>query len=235
MPKHIFCLMLCLIAHPSRLVLNFDLLLDSDQWSCVLWASVPTRDPAQPDPTQLGPARPLVPHTPMRAPSLSLSHSIPRAATSSPSLPPLLHLFALGDPVDGYRRILDPKVSSPFPVSLPPSPFLPPCARCPRPYPSSRSPRGPSPLPLGAATRPVPTPRRGSAWPPYLPSARQRGPLPLPLPRGAWPLVQLADPGTRSAFPRAQLLRARRLNFSLISFKFSLINVLCRVLRRATI
>jgi hypothetical protein len=45
------CLMLCLIARPTRLVSDFDSLLDSDQWSCTLWASVLARDPAQPDPT----------------------------------------------------------------------------------------------------------------------------------------------------------------------------------------
>jgi hypothetical protein len=228
--------MLCLVARPSRLVLNFDSLLDSDQWSCVLWASVPTRDPTQPDPTQLGPARPLAPHTPMRAPSLSLSHFVPRATTSSSSLPPLFHLFALGDPVDSYCRILDPKVSSPFPFSLPPSPFLPPCARCPRPYPSSRSPRGPSPLPLGAATRPIPAPRRGGAWPPYLPLGATAQPPALAL--APWCATPGATRGPQRgpAWPQhAQHLRARRLNFSLISFKFSLINVMCRVLRRATI
>jgi hypothetical protein len=37
-----------------------------------------------------------------------------------------------------------------------------------------------------------------------------------------------------SAFPRAQPQRARRSNFSLISFEFSLMNMLRRALRRAT-
>jgi hypothetical protein len=83
MPKHIsFCVMLCLIARPSRLASDFDSQLDSDQWSHVLWTSVPARDPAQPDPTQPDPAqpnstqpdpacpplRPWRPNTPMRPP-----------------------------------------------------------------------------------------------------------------------------------------------------------------------
>jgi hypothetical protein len=44
---YFFCLMLCLIARPPRLVSDFDSQLDFDQWSCVLWASVL----AQPDPS----------------------------------------------------------------------------------------------------------------------------------------------------------------------------------------
>jgi hypothetical protein len=85
-----------LIARPARLVSDFDSQLDSDQWSCVSWASVPARDPDQPDPTQPGlarraPTRPWRPTPPMRAPSLSLSHLIfPRSnslSLSSTSLP----------------------------------------------------------------------------------------------------------------------------------------------------
>jgi hypothetical protein len=99
---YFFCLMLCLIARPSRLVSDFDSQLDSDQWSCVLWASVPARDLAQPDTTQLSPTGPLATRpwrsTPPMRP-LSLSHLVSRAATPSPFLPPLSHLFALGDPV----------------------------------------------------------------------------------------------------------------------------------------
>jgi hypothetical protein len=124
-----FCVMLCLITRPSRLISDFDSELDFDQWSCVLWASVPARDPAQPDPTQPGPARPRVPlaPTPPCAPPLPLSHLVfPRSNSLSLSLSStsLSHLFALGDPVDGYRLFLDPKVSSPLlslslPLSLP--------------------------------------------------------------------------------------------------------------------
>jgi hypothetical protein len=66
---------------------------------CV-WASVPARDPAQPNP-----ARPSVPSRALGAPHphapplyLSLIR-FSRAATPTPSLPSLSHLFALGDPV----------------------------------------------------------------------------------------------------------------------------------------
>jgi hypothetical protein len=45
----------------------------------------------------------------------------------------------------------------------------------------------------------------------------------------------LACPGARRAFPRARPSRARHLNFGLINFKFSLVDVLRRVLRRATV
>jgi hypothetical protein len=70
---------------------------------CVLWASVPARDPTRPSPAQLGapPARPGAPHPPC-APSLSLSHLIfPRNNSLSLTLSStsLSHLFALGDPV----------------------------------------------------------------------------------------------------------------------------------------
>jgi hypothetical protein len=75
--------------------------------------------PRPPPPTSPAPGHaPLAPHTPLCAPPPSLSHFVSRAATSSPSL---CHLFALGDPVDGYRWILDPKVSPHLPLS---SPFL---------------------------------------------------------------------------------------------------------------
>jgi hypothetical protein len=69
-----------LISRPSHLVSDFDSYLVSDQWSCVLWASIPTHDPAQPDPTQPGPARPAHPRrpTPPYAPlPLSLSFGFP--------------------------------------------------------------------------------------------------------------------------------------------------------------
>jgi hypothetical protein len=60
------------------------------------------------------------PHTAMGPPP-SLYHLVSHTATPSPSLPPLSHLFALRDPVDGYRRVLDPKVSPHLRLS---SPFL---------------------------------------------------------------------------------------------------------------
>jgi hypothetical protein len=66
---YFFCLMLYLIARPSRLVSDFDSQMDSGQWSCVLWASAPARDPAQPDPARCARA-PLAPHPP--PPSISL-------------------------------------------------------------------------------------------------------------------------------------------------------------------
>jgi hypothetical protein len=130
--------------------------------------------------TQPGPARSRAhphPHAP------PLSHFVSRAATPSPSLPPLSHLHALGDPVDGYHRIFDPKVSS------------------------SHSP-SPSPFPFPACVPAPPPPRRGLLVPPPraqpprlpqrgLPGALARG---LPPPRGAapWPLVRgLSSPDAR--------------------------------------
>jgi hypothetical protein len=60
----------------------------------------------RPTPPQRAPAG--APHNPPPCvPPLPLSHLVSLAAT--PSLPPLSHLLALGDPLDGYRRILDPK------------------------------------------------------------------------------------------------------------------------------
>jgi hypothetical protein len=109
-----------------------------------------------------------------------------RAATSSPSLPPLFHLLCPRcDPVDGCRRSSDPKVSFPSPSSLPP--------------------------------------------------------FPLPCPRAPWRGPDLA-PGARNAFtyarspvPTRTALACATFKFRLTSFKFSLIYVLRRVLRRATI
>jgi hypothetical protein len=219
---------------------------------------------------QPGPAR-GAPHPPC-APPPSLSHCVSRAATSSPSLPPLFHLFALGDPVDGYRWILNPKVSSPLPFSLPLSPSLSPCMWRPHPCPSSRSPRGPSPLPLAPAPRrgptPLPSARRHVAPTPPLGATRGTPPLPLaaaPCPRScpaalgprcgsrplAWPARPLVRPlplavpdaagvvPTRLVGPCVAPARVAPIcatfKFQLISFKFSLINKLCRVLRRTMI
>ena len=159
--------------------------MDSDQWSCVLWASVPSRDPTKPDP-----ARPGAPTPPCTPPSLSHFGSPRNNSLSSTSLPSPCPRC---DPVDGYRQFLDPKVSSPLlSLSLP---FPLPCARpCPHPHarvparglaawlasawPPRRGPRGTAPggssrhdpavWPLGAtpwrgpATRPPGgSPRRG--------------------------------------------------------------------------
>jgi hypothetical protein len=116
------------------------------------------------------------------------------------------------------------------------------------------------PLPGALARRAAPysPPSRGVRPLPSL-LARRRGPLPGPLSwRGArlgpWPLGRgsmaplraapaLGQRGPRrgpcparglpSAFPRTQPQRAWRSNFSLISFEFSLMNVLGRALRRA--
>jgi hypothetical protein len=132
--------------------------------------------------------------------------------------------------VDSYRRFLDPKVSSPpfsLYLSLPPLytslcvslPLSPP--RVPARVPAER-PRPPS----GAASpvAPLPSPRRGPVWP-------SPGGAPAPLRGPVWPC-----PGTVLVDPRhTHPQRARRLNFSLITFIFSSINVLRRVHRRATI
>jgi hypothetical protein len=96
------------------------------------------------------------------------SHLVSRVATPSPSLPPLSHLFALDDPVDGYRRFLDPKVSSalPLPLSLPLPPLSPFPACVPILFPLS--PR-PCARPGGAA-HPSTALWRGSPW--HSPMAR---------------------------------------------------------------
>jgi hypothetical protein len=159
--------MLCLITRPSRLVSEFDLQLDSNQWSCVLWASVPGRDLAQHDPTRPLAARPWRPTPPCAPPPLSLIW-FSRVATPSPFLPPLFDLFVLGDPVDGYRWFLDPKVSSPIlSLSLSPSPSPFPFPVC-VPAPPARVLAcllggGVAPSwPLGAVAWPQPSPRRGT-------------------------------------------------------------------------
>jgi hypothetical protein len=140
--------------------------------------------------TQPGPARSRAhphPHAP------PLSHFVSRAATPSPSLPPLSHLHALGDPVDGYHRIFDPKVSSSHSPSPSPFPF-PACVPAPPP------PRGAASwsLPLarslpGSRSAAFPVPSRAASPPPAarLPGpscaaslAPTRGPLPVAARRG---------------------------------------------------
>jgi hypothetical protein len=195
--------MLCLIACLSRQVSDFDSQLDSDQWSCVLWASVPAPDLAQPDPTQSG--APRAPHIPpMRPLSISLSFDFSRAATPSPSLAPLSHLFALGDPVKVIAGFLDPKVSFPllslsFSLSLslsPPFsfPVRHPCPALVRPHPApARCPcpplgAAPSGLPGGARPSPRRGPGRSRGGAPAPPPARPRSAprwRPRPSPRAA--------------------------------------------------
>jgi hypothetical protein len=89
------------------------------------------------------------------SPACSLAPLVSRAATSSPFLPLLSHLLALGDPVDRYRRILDPKVSS-FPLSL--SLSLPPLSLSLHGLPASPRVRGPL-VPRPHARPPVPLAR----------------------------------------------------------------------------
>jgi hypothetical protein len=183
----------------------------------VLWVFGPARSPAS-DPTWPGPgARPLCPHTPHARPPpfLSISFCFPRRnllSLSSTSLPPPCPRC---NPLDGYRRFLDPKVSSPPLSSLPLPPFFfPACGPwlpCAWPLASpTRGPRHPGSLAHG----PLPPAARS-------PCPRRRG---VPAPHGS-----AAPRGSPDAFPRAQPQRVLRLNFSLINFKFSLINVLCRV------
>jgi hypothetical protein len=154
----------------------------------VLWASVPARDPARP-----GPAcsrAPLAPLHPPCAPPPPLSHLVSHAATPSPFLPPLSHLLALGDPVDGYHKILDPKVSSlslPFPYAASPRarpPWSPsraaPWPRCAAPVcgPLARGPARGRAAPRGAVLRRGPTrSQHGPGRPPARP-ARSRARTP---------------------------------------------------------
>jgi hypothetical protein len=186
---YIVCLMSYLIAHSSHLVLDSVFQLDSDLWSRVLWASIPTRDLAQPSPVR--PGAPLVPLPPpcARPPSLSLS-LIQFSRTTTPSLPSLSPTSCPRCSGDGYRRILDPKVSPPL-LSLSVSPSLPFPARVPA-SPARASwrrglpgPRRPPQCPLARpprhpATRPPPALRRGLPRPrgtaPPAPAASHRGP-----------------------------------------------------------
>jgi hypothetical protein len=94
--------------------------------------------------------RPAMRPSPARPwrPPLSLS-CICFSRATTPSLPPLSHLFALGDPVTVITEFWIPKVSSPSP-SLPLSPS-------PSPFPSSLHASPPFSPARGLAARPAPT------------------------------------------------------------------------------
>jgi hypothetical protein len=77
-----------------------------------------------------------------------------------------------------------------------------------------------------------PPPRILAARPPGDPRCGLPGPLHV---AALAPACVLPVPGARGLVPARAALVVGRLNFSLISFNFGLINVLCRTLRRATI
>jgi hypothetical protein len=158
--------------------------------------------------------------------------------------------------------VSSPPLSLSLSLPLPP-PLLLPCARpCPPPShacPCVWPPGAARPLPRPLARRRGPLPLRGGAAPsrPQLPSrgARPRpaprarlpgalvcgpsAPARDPCPRATWfparPLApdSAAPRGLPSAFPCTQPQRAWRSNLSLVSFKFSLMNVLRHALHRA--
>jgi hypothetical protein len=201
----------------------------------MLWVFGPRRDLAQPDPARPGPwpGVPGAPTPPMRVPPLFLSFCFPRSnslSLSSTSLPPLsLGVIQLRLSLDfgSQGELPSPLLSpspSPFPFpSLSPArdPFLralwwPPAPSC----------RG-----LGATTGAAPAHSSGTV-------ARHLGSGLGSVRRG--PSGTAAQPlgrsPARAARPRERAaLVARHLNVSLISFKFGLINMLRRALRRATI
>jgi hypothetical protein len=214
--------------------------------------------PAQPGPRAPG-ALPL-PHA--RAPSLLFLSLIQfsRAATSSP--PPLSLLRdALGFG-DGDHQIWIPVVSSPPPPSLS-LPFLffllsptrapsldhvpraltrscptpPPLAAPPSASPSHALLAAPPACLLGRArTASLARPRATVMPPSCVPS--RHAPLPrsmavVPWPRAPWPRYPCRAP-SRRALGHTGSSSKQRLNFSSISFKFSLMNMLRRALHRAT-
>jgi hypothetical protein len=139
---------------------------------------------------------------------LSLSLFVSRATTSfSLSSTSLPPPCPRCDAVDGYHRSLDPNVSFPFPLLSPSLPFTLPSAR----------------------GTPAPTLRRAAPAAPLSPllSAASSG---LPHRRAA-----LAAPLRACSPIPARSPSARHLKFSLISFKFSIINMLRRALRRMAI
>jgi hypothetical protein len=196
---YFFCLMLFLIV---RLLFAIFLRLVVVR-AVDLWPG-PTRDPTRPS------LAPGAPPPPMRAPSLSLSHfCFPRSnylCLSSTSLPPPCPRC---DPVDGYRRSLDPKVSSPL---LSPS------------IPFSLHVRAvPLPLPFGAQPprRPCPSPRVAPSGLPggALPSPR-RGPICPPdgaptLPLGTSPRCRPCPPPARAACSRMRAVPFPRAMFKI--------------------
>jgi hypothetical protein len=140
------CLMLCLIARPSRFSFWFVIWF----WLVVVRAVGFRPGPAPGAPT---------PHArPLSLPLIFFS----RAATSSPSLPPLFHLlFPRCDPVGGCRD-LEPRGELPppsvFPSPLPPPPFpARPCWPLAVPLAASLAARAPGALPR--SVRAVPFPR----------------------------------------------------------------------------
>jgi hypothetical protein len=171
----LLCLMLCLIARPSRFFFRFAVLFSFSGRAC---SGSPARPAIWPGPWP-GPAlaRPLAPSPPCAPPSPLYLIFFPRSIFPLP----LFHLLCPRcDPVDSYRRSSDPEMSSPFPSPLRSSPsFLSPCACGPRPGPSAR-PCPPVPAarlpgaarwrdPCGHAVRP---PRaRSPVWPRRAPDA----------------------------------------------------------------
>jgi hypothetical protein len=187
---------------------------------------LPSRPPTQPDPAQpdTPPRDPGAP-PPMHPPSPPFSHLIfPRNNSLSLSCTSLSPTSCPRWSGDGYRRILDPKVSLPLPLYLSLSIYLSPShffslAR--RPLPSSACPSaapptpprpGPRRHPRPALARPLPAPRAAPSPPPLLPPPPWRGPTwprATPLP-GPWrcPCSPLrgapALPRRASAFQHAQ-------------------------------
>jgi hypothetical protein len=104
-------------------------------------------------------------------------------------------------------------------------------------FPGGRTlPRGPGPSSAAVPSPRGPTPPGGAPAPSPRPRASLVGPTRLPAP----PRRLLRVPGGPRV-PPAWLTcsrrpsRARHLNFGLVNFKFSLVDVLCRTLRRITI
>jgi hypothetical protein len=120
---YFFCLMLCLIAHRSRFGFRFVFFFRLVVVRVVGFWLGPRSDPTQPW------RAPLVPQPPpMCTPSLShfcFSRSNFLSLSPTSLLPPCPRC----DPMDGYHRSSNHKVSFPSPSSLPPSPFPLPCAR----------------------------------------------------------------------------------------------------------